>query len=189
MLHTAFVSVITDHSADFGTIGRAALSMTAQARGIELSEQDRVQVMGGMLSLPPHPEVPAALGRLKDAGLHLAALTNSTKEAADAQLSYAGLYSSFERVLSVEYAGRLKPHPSVYQMAAEHLGVEPRGMRLVAAHNWDITGAMRVGCAGAFIARPGMILGPLDEHPDISGPDLRVVADRIIEVELGGILE
>lgn len=185
MLREAFVSVITDRYTDFATIGRAALALTAQRRSVNLSEEDRAQILGGMRSLPPHPEVPASLARLKNAGLRLAALTNSTKETADAQLTHAGLYSSFEEVLSVEYAGCLKPDPTVYHMAAERLGVEPGGMRLVAAHNWDITGALRAGCAGAFIARPGMILGPLDEHPDIVGPDLDVVADRILELELG----
>ena len=185
MLRSAFVSVITDRYADFGTIGRAALEMTAQRRGVDLSEEDYAQILGGMRRLPPHPEVPASLERLHEAGLRLAALTNSTREAADAQLKNAGLFDFFEQVLSVEYAGCLKPHPAVYHMAAERLGVEPGGMRLVAAHNWDITGAMRAGCAGAFIARPGMVLGPLDEQPDITGPDLSVVVDRIFEVELG----
>ncbi len=186
MLRTAFVSVITDRHADFGTIGGAALSMTAEGRGVDLSDEDRQLILGGMRALPPHPEVPASLARLKSANLRLAALTNSTQEAADAQLRHAGLYEFFEQVLSVEEAGRLKPHPAVYHMAAERLGVEPSGMRLVAAHNWDVTGAIRAGCAGAFIARPGMLLGPLDEHPDIVGPDLEVVADRILEVELEG---
>jgi len=37
--------------------------------------------------------------------------------------------------------------------------------------------------AGAFIARPGMVLGPLDEQPEIVGPDLSVVVDRILDIE------
>ncbi len=187
MLRLAFVSVITDRYADFGTIGRAALLMTAQRLGVDLPEEELASILSGMRALPPHSEVPASLDRLRKAGMRLAALTNSTKEAADAQLMHAGLDDSFEQVLSVEYAGRLKRHPAVYHMAADRLGVEPGGMRLVAAHNWDITGAMRAGCAGAFIARPGMVLGLLDEHPDIVGPDLAAVADRILEVELGGV--
>lgn len=186
MLRAAFVSVITDRYADFGAVGQAALAMTAQRRGVDLSEEERAEILGGMRRLPPHPEVPGSLERLQRAGLRLAALTNSTKEVADAQLTNAGLFGYFEQVLSVDDAGRLKPHPAVYQMAARRLDVEPGGLRLVAAHNWDVTGAMRAGCAGAFIARPGMILGPLDEHPDIAGPDLDAVADRILEVELGG---
>jgi 2-haloacid dehalogenase len=58
-------------------------------------------------------------------------------------------------------------------------------VRLVAAHAWDVAGAIRAGCAAAFVARPGMVLNPLFEPPDVIGADLREVADRIIEVEAG----
>jgi 2-haloacid dehalogenase len=53
----------------------------------------------------------------------------------------------------------------------------------VAAHSWDIAGAMRAGCKAAFIARPGMVLDPLFDPPDIVGPDLGTVAERIIAVD------
>ena len=69
-------------------------------------------------------------------------------------------------------------------MAAERLGVEIDQIRLVAAHDWDVTGALRVGCAAAFIARPGMVLGPSAERPDIIGKDLREVTNQILEVEV-----
>jgi 2-haloacid dehalogenase len=58
-------------------------------------------------------------------------------------------------------------------------------IRLVAAHAWDVAGALRAGCAAAFVARPGMVLDPLVEHPDVVGADLREVADRILEIESG----
>jgi 2-haloacid dehalogenase len=184
VLQLAFVSVATDRHADFGTAGRVALDMVARRRRIELPDEDTAAILGGMRRLPPHPEVPAALARLRDAGLRLAALTNSPKDAADAQLAHAGLFDFFEQVLSVDFARRLKPHRAVYQMAAERLGIEPGGMRMVAAHHWDVTGAMRAGCAGAFLARPGMVLGPLDEQPDVVGPDLGAVAEAILAVEM-----
>lgn len=183
VLQLAFVSVATDRHADFGTVGRAALAMVAERHGADLSTDDAARILGGMRRLPPHPEVPAALARLRDAGLRLAALTNSPKDAADAQLTHAGLFDFFEQVLSVDFAGRLKPHPAVYRMGAERLGAAPAGMRMVAAHHWDVTGAIRAGCAGAFVARPGMVLGPLDERPDVVGPDLAAVAESILLAE------
>lgn len=184
MLRSAFVATITDAYVDFGTIGRAALEMTAQRRGVELSDEEYAHILMGMRQLPPHSEVPESLERLKQAGLRLAALTNSTKEMADAQLTHAGLYDYFEQILSVDYVHKLKPAADVYHMAAERLGATPDQLRLVAAHDWDITGAMRAGWAGAFIARPGMVIGPLGEKPDIVGKDLREVADKILDVEL-----
>jgi FMN phosphatase YigB (HAD superfamily) len=107
-----------------------------------------------MQELSPHPEVPAALGRLRDAGLRLAALTNSTRQVAQAQLANAGLAELFEQILSADQVGRLKPAPEPYRMAAEALGVPVGQLWLVAAHGWDVAGALAAGCRAAFVARP-----------------------------------
>lgn len=45
-------------------------------------------------------------------------------------------------------------------------------------------GAMQAGCAAAFVARPGKVLNPLADKPDIIGEDLRIVAEEIIRIEL-----
>jgi len=180
VVQSALVATITDAYIDFGTVGGAALDVTASRRGISLSDEDRAEILGGMLALPAHPEVPESLERLRDAGLRLATLTNSTARVAEAQLLNAGLRGFFERVLSVEAVRHFKPAAETYHMASRELGVETGDILLVAAHDWDIAGALRAGCAAAFIARPGMILGPLGERPDIVGQDLREVADQIL---------
>jgi 2-haloacid dehalogenase len=110
-------------------------------------------------------------------------LTNSTEAVAMAQITNAGLRNLFEQVFSADSVQRLKPAPEPYQMVAARLGVPIGQVRLVAAHAWDIAGALRAGCAAAFVARPGMVLDPLVEQPDIIGSDLRFIADQIIAVE------
>lgn len=112
-----------------------------------------------------------------------AALTNSNEATAEAQLQFAGLRDHFEQVLSADSVRRLKLAVTVYHMAARRLGVEISGVRLVAAHDWDVTGALRAGCAAAFVARSGMVLDPLAAAPDIVGPDLTAAAERILAVE------
>ena len=183
VLQSAFVATITDTYSEFGAIGAAALEMTAEREGVRLSEEDRRAILGGMRELPPHPEVPAALDLLRDAGLRLAALTNNTAEVAEAQLENAGLSDRFEKILSADAVRRLKPAPEPYRAAAEALGVGTAGVRLVAAHAWDVAGAMRAGCAAAFVARPGMVLDPLAEPPDVVGTDLSEVAASIVAAE------
>jgi 2-haloacid dehalogenase len=54
---------------------------------------------------------------------------------------------------------------------------------MVAAHVWDVHGALRAGCAAAFVERPGTVWNPLLERPDIVGPDLEQIASRVIEVD------
>jgi 2-haloacid dehalogenase len=185
VLQSALVATVTGAYSDFGTIGGAALEMVAEREGVELSEEDRQRILGGMRELPPHPEVAESLDRLRDAGLRLATLTNSTQQVAEAQMESSGLRGYFEQVLSADTVRRLKPAPEPYRMAAESLGVEVGGVRLIAAHAWDVAGALRAGCAAAFVARPGMVLDPLVEHPDVVGADLREVSDRILEAESG----
>ena len=183
VLQSAFVATVTGVYSDFGAVGAAALDMTAERQGVRLSEEDRLSILGGMRELPPHPEVPAALDLLRDAGLRLAALTNNTAEVAEAQLANAGLSDRFEKILSADTVHRLKPAPEPYRAAARALGVETSQVRLVAAHAWDVIGAMRAGCAAAFVARPGMVLDPLAGPPDVVGADLSAVAASIIVAE------
>jgi 2-haloacid dehalogenase len=185
LLQSAFVATITGTYSDFGTIGGAALEMVAERQGLDLSDEDKQKILGGMRELPPHPEVVESLDRLRDAGLRLATLTNSTQQVAEAQMSNSGLRDYFEQVLSADAVGRLKPAPEPYRMAAQSLGIEVQGVRLVAAHAWDVAGALRAGCAAAFVARPGMVLDPLVERPDVVGADLREVADQILDIESG----
>jgi len=182
-LQSALVATVTNTYSDFGTIGGAALDMTAARRGLTLSAEDRAQILGGIRTLPPHPEVRESLERLRAAGLRLATLTNSTAKVAEAQLANAGLTDFFEQILSADTVRRLKPAPEPYRMAAERLGVEVGMVRLVAAHAWDVAGALRAGCTAAFVARPGMVLDPLAERPDVVGPDLAAVADQILAIE------
>ncbi len=185
LLQSALVTIATNAYTDFGTIAGAALDMVATRRGVALPPDDRAKILSGVLTLPPHPEVRSSLQRLREAGFRLATLTNSTQKVADAQISNAGLKDFFDAVLSADTVRRLKPAPEPYQMAAKSFGVKVNEIRLVAAHAWDVAGALHAGCAAAFVARPGMVLDPLAPKPDVIGKDLREVADRIIQSDVG----
>jgi 2-haloacid dehalogenase len=184
LIQSALVATVTGAYRPFGQIALAALQMTAGQAGVELADADRDAIAAQLRQLPAHPEVPAALRRLQEAGLRLAALTNSTEEVARAQLEHAGLIDRFEQVLSADTVRRLKPAPEPYRHAAERLGLPVGQVRLVAAHAWDVAGAARAGCATAFVARPGKVLDPLVEPPpEIVGADLAEVADRILTLD------
>lgn len=182
LLHSEVATVAGPYF-DFATIARAALQMTASARRVSISGAQEDEILAGMSSLPAHPEVAPALQKLRDAGLRLVTLTNNSLRVVEAQMEASGLAAYFEHCFSVDEIRRFKPAPEAYRMAASSLGVETKDLRLVAAHAWDIVGATQAGCAAAFIERPGKVLFPLVPPPDITGPDLAVVANRILEVE------
>src|SRR5207237_3506541 len=141
-----------------------------------LSSEDAQQIIGGVRSLPPHAEVPKALSRLKSAGFRMVTLTNSPLAVVDAQMKQANLQEYFERNFSVEAVRRYKPAPEPYRMVALELGVETAQLCMIAAHAWDVGGAMQAGCSAAFVARPGKALFPSFPMPEIVGRDLREVS-------------
>src|SRR3989442_12535714 len=160
---------------DFGVVGDAALTMVAARRNVELSPTARAGILRGMRALPPHPDARPGLERLRAAGFRLAALTNSSIEVEEAQLRNAKLGDLFEKALSADSGKRLKPAVEAYENAARDLGVATREIRMVATHVWDVQGALRAGCAAAFVERPGAVWNPLLERPDIVGPDLGAI--------------
>ena len=89
-------------------------------------------------------------------------------------------FAASQRSFSVDAVRRFKPAPKAYPSVAEALRVPVDRLRLVAAHAWDITGALRAGYAAAFVARPGKVLYALGPQPDIVGPDFRTVAQAIV---------
>lgn len=180
VLQSALLTVVTGRYADFGKVGRAALEMTGARYGVQIGDEERGAIVGGMRRLPPHPDVKPAFEKLKAAGFRLATLTNSPAAVAEAQLGNAGLTPYLDSILSVDSVQSLKPAGKVYRFAADQLGIAPSGMRLIAAHSWDVAGAMNAGCAAAFVARPGMVLDPLFPTPDIVESDLLGVAERIV---------
>lgn len=184
MLQLSFVGGLTGNYVDFGSAQRAALQMLAQRSGVEITSADVDSMVARMSSLPPHPEVDQALRGLRTTSLTTVALTNSVESVAEAQLSSAGIRDCFDAVLSADSVRALKPAPEPYQLVASTMKVDVSEVRLVAAHSWDVSGALSAGCKAAFVARPGMVLSPIGPQPDIVGADLAQVVDQIINTHI-----
>jgi 2-haloacid dehalogenase len=179
MLQVAFVGAITNRYVDFTTAQRAALDMVAQRRDVTLPPDAGDRVTATMRELPAHPEVADALSRMRSDGHALAALSNSPLEVEEAQLAHAGLTERFDAILSADTVRALKPRREPYELVARTFSVRVADVTLVAAHAWDVAGALAAGCRAAFVARPGMPRNPIDPEPDFLGADLDEIADQI----------
>jgi 2-haloacid dehalogenase len=180
LLHYSLVVTVADAYADFATVGRAVLEMLASTKGVKLSSEDATQILQGVLMMPAHPDVPESLKRLRAAGFRMVTLTNSSPSAVKAQLHNAGLTLYFDESISVDPVRRYKPDLEVYRSAAKQLGAQPGELLLIAAHPWDVFGAMKAGWQGAFVARNGITPFPLGPKPTINGPDIKAIADAIL---------
>lgn len=182
MLQYALVDSAVQKYHSFDQIGIATLQMIAKNYDIHLSKEDAQEVLSPIHSLQPHSEVPDALNKLKKAGYQLITLTNSSSNVLKDQIKNAGLSSFFGYNWSVEDIGVYKPHLKVYQWAAQRFGADARDCMLIAAHGWDIAGALWAGWRATFISRPGHQPYPLAPQPELTTPDLTGVADYLVEL-------
>jgi 2-haloacid dehalogenase len=138
-------------------------------------------VVAGFAALSPHPDVPAGLRRLRDAGLRVATLTNGSATSTESLLERAGLSELVERCLDVAEAGRWKPAPEPYEHACRILRVEVGDAVLIAAHPWDVHGAKTAGLRGAWLDRRDLPYPDVFVSPDVSAGDLPALASRLVE--------
>jgi 2-haloacid dehalogenase len=157
--------------------------MVARTYGIELSQAAALKATSSIQSLPPHPDVIPALKKLKQAGFRMITLTNSSQKAVDAQIKNAGLTEFFEEPLSIDDIQLYKPHSHVYKWAARKMGLALHECMLIAAHGWDIAGAIWAGWRAAFLARPSAQLYPLAAPPEIAAPDLLKATEQLLAME------
>lgn len=184
MLQHSLVNTVGRKYEAFGVIGAAALQMVAANHGIELSEKEAKEaILPPLRSIPPHPEVKESLQKLKDSGYKLVSFTNSSNIGVETQFKNAGLTQYFDQRLSIEDIGKFKPHADTYDWAARKMEVQPNECMLVAAHGWDIAGAIWAGWRGAFVSRPGAQLYPLAPKPDLHEKNLKLIAEKLIALK------
>ncbi|HLZ00659.1 MAG TPA: haloacid dehalogenase type II [Bradyrhizobium sp.] len=164
----------------FTDIGAAVMKMLADTRGIGISEADRRELAEKFSTMPPHPEVPAALRKLKTAGLRLFTLTDNLLEVQTRQLTQGGIVDLFERRFSADGVKHHKPSREAYAYVERELGARPSEFCLIACHTWDTLGAVAAGWEAALIKRPGNDVLGVGPQPQIVGRDLNDVADQLI---------
>ncbi|TLP75475.1 haloacid dehalogenase type II [Maribacter sp. ACAM166] len=182
MLHYSLVTSASGQYKPFGHIGAAALQMVAANNNISITEDDARKIsIEAMQNLPVHIEVKGALTKLKKEDYKLVAFTNSSNDGLKTQFENAGLTTYFDERLSVEEVGKFKPFTDTYAWGAQKMDVKPSECMLIAAHGWDVAGALWAGWRAAFIRRPGQQLFPLAPMPEIVASDLEKVADILID--------
>src|SRR5499427_10631090 len=164
----------------FTDIGAAVMKMLADTRGIKIDEKDKKELTEGFSTMPPHPEVPAALRKLRAAGFRLFTLTDNLLEVQTRQLAHGGIVDLFERRFSADGVKHHKPSRQAYAYVEKELGAGPSQLCLIACHTWDTLGAVAAGWEAALIRRPGNDVLGVGPQPQIIGNDLNDVADQLI---------
>lgn len=151
--------------ADFWQVTGDALDFALETLGI-LGPELRDRLMQLYLTLDPFPEVPAVLRQLRMAGFSTAILSNGSPRMLAAAVDNAGLDDLLDAVLSVEEVGVYKPHPRVYQLAVDRLGITANAIAFQSSNGWDAHAASAFGMRVVWCNRYGQRRERLPGRPD-----------------------
>ncbi len=130
--------------ADFWQVTGDALDYAMASLGIA-DNALRDRLLNLYLSISAYPEVPAMLAELRSRGIKRAILSNGTPGMLAAAAMNSGIGEYFDAVLSVEDVGVFKPHPRVYALAPERLGIAAENILFLSSNGWDAFSAKAFG--------------------------------------------
>ena len=159
----------------FRVLTRRSLDYVLGRMGIDLAEARREELVNAWDRLQPWPEADATLLELEARGNTLGLLSNGDE--AMLRALAGGFRARFSHYLSSDRAGHYKPHPSIYRLPKELLGLEPHEVLHVAGSGNDVLGAKLAGLPCAWSNRHGDRMLDPGVRPDYQMRDLSGLLD------------
>jgi 2-haloacid dehalogenase len=163
--YTWLRSLMQRHT-DFWQVTGDALDYAMDTHGIDDAGL-RKRLMELYLTLDAYEEVADTLATLMKSGLKTAILSNGSPNMLKAAADNAGISASLDAIISVEDIKIFKPHPSVYQMAVDQLGVAADCISFQSSNSWDASAAATFGFRVVWINRFGQARERLPDDPDV----------------------
>jgi 2-haloacid dehalogenase len=172
-LQYTWLRTLADRHVDFWQVTGDALDFALDTLGIE-NPALRDRLMSLYLTLEPFPEVRETLQRLKAAGVKTAVLSNGSPSMLSSVVDNAKISGLLDLILSVEEVGVYKPHPKVYQLAVDRLGIKPTAISFQSSNAWDAYAASAFGMRVVWCNRYGQRRERLPGAPDC---EIRTLAE------------
>ena len=154
----------------FRVITRRAMDYTFARAGVALSGEQRDALDRAWDRLPPWPEARATLAELRARGYPLGLLSNGDEEMLRSLAKAIGI--DFDAVLASDHAGHYKPHPSMYLLPRQRLGIGDDEVLHVAGSATDVLGCKSAGLRCAWSNRGGDLMLDPGVRADHEMPDL-----------------
>jgi 2-haloalkanoic acid dehalogenase type II len=121
--------------------------------GLTPGEEEIERIASSPMTMGPHPEVPAALRRLRER-YKLAIFTNSDDDLITPTVESIGV--PFDYVITAQQAGAYKPSRHLFEYAYRKMGVSPdETVHVAMGMYWDMKARHELGLRGIWVNRRG----------------------------------
>ncbi|MEM7774975.1 MAG: haloacid dehalogenase type II [Pseudomonadota bacterium] len=161
----------------FRDVAGRGLELAMAELGLAYAPSDIDILTSSIAKMPPFPEVPDALGRLKTMGFKLCIISNTDDDIIAGNVAQLG--GHIDRVITAEQAQAYKPSRQTFAFAHDAIGVEQDALvHICASPHLDLAAARDMGFRCVWIDRgtgrkplldyrPNAVLPTLDRVPDL----------------------
>jgi 2-haloacid dehalogenase len=181
LLHSSTVMGIMGDYRNFGELAGVALENLFFENNKSLSSEVKAEILGEFKKLPAYEDVRPALRVLRNNGIRVIAVSNSSLGMIKEQLTNAGIIDLFDSYYSADNVENYKPFKDIYLSAAQQEGLQTDNIVMVATHDWDLYGAKKAGLTTAYIKRKQEIYHPYYLQPDFNALNLFDLIQQIIK--------
>jgi 2-haloacid dehalogenase len=164
----------------FAVCTRNALDYTCAFLKVDLSQQQKDELLQLYRVLPAFADTAKALTALSSAGFRLYAFSNGAAAAVETLLESAGVRNLFLGVVSVDDLKSFKPNPAVYSHFLRKSGATGSSAWLISSNPFDVIGAISAGMKAAWVRRSAdSIFDPWGIEPTLTVASLIELEQRI----------
>lgn len=164
----------------FAVCTKQALDYTCLFYKLDLSDEQKNELMAIYAVLPAFDEVKNALEKFKSKGFKMFAFSNGKKDAVEKLLVNAGIIEFFDGVVSVDDIKTFKPSPGAYAHFLRSAEAKSGDSWLISSNSFDVTGSISAGMKSAWIQRSSeAIFDPWEIQPTVVASSLLDLTEKI----------
>jgi len=174
-----FVANYVDAYKPFYEINRDALQYALAAHNVDVSPEERDEILAVYHELDVFEDVRDGIERLRDAGYDCYVVSNGDPAMLDSLVEHAGIEDVIEDTVSADEIRTFKPAADLYRHAAGRTGTPITNIAHVSAGWFDVLGATHAGMQGVWVDRKGTPWEPFAGDPDLRIESLHELADEL----------
>jgi len=178
-LEYTFVANAIDAYQPFYEMNRDALQHALDAHGVDLSTEERDEILAVYHELDVFDDVRDGIERLRDGGYDCYVVSNGNPEMLDSLVTHAEIEGIIEDTISADEVRTFKPEAEIYRHAAGRTGTPIDEIVHVTAGWFDVLGAQHAGMQGAWVDRKGTPWEPFGGEPNLTIETFYELADEL----------
>jgi len=163
----------------FYEMNRDALQYALDAHGVDVSTEERDEILAVYHELDVFDDVRDGIERLREGGYDCYVVSNGNPEMLDSMVAHADVGDLLEDTISADEVETFKPDAEIYRHAAARTGTPIDEIVHVTAGWFDVVGAQHAGMQSAWVDRKASPWEPFGPEPDLTVETFYDLADEL----------